>query len=412
MLTGLLFFCAVLLYTVPAGHSSSLLCGRTKEVELGGASATGALALALLRPPSQASSRASCQLRLVAPDAAAFTVRLIDVKESLFDWERGQTDVHAPSPVAGAPVRKWSASSPAAQDTSTDQAVGASGGGNATDACKLFIYIGESKSPIWRLSLCGANAAAVAARAGTKLLPPRVRLVWNPPTTPYHHTEKLRLVVTAVNSGAICNNDSQFMCGVSSLCISSYLACDGVRHCGGGEDEDAGACARRRAPPLLELLRRVAARNQELLGLDQSDAVTKPSVISDLKLSVHITEREQKSNALMEFAAALKPYGPWSYLVVGMLLCATILMFCLAWECCCKRSKPSDTPLNHIPASCIDLSPTVTVTAASAHMLTPAPPASPPEYEPPPSYSSLFPRAYKSSPTPVPHCSHEEPPPD
>lgn len=44
-----------------------------------------------------------------------------------------------------------------------------------------------------------------------------------------------------------------------------------------------------------------------------------------------ISESEQKSNAFMEFAAALKPYGPWSYLVVGMLVCATILMFCLAW---------------------------------------------------------------------------------
>uniref|UniRef100_S4PAH7 Uncharacterized protein n=4 Tax=Pararge aegeria TaxID=116150 RepID=S4PAH7_9NEOP len=92
-----------------------------------------------------------------------------------------------------------------------------------------------------------------------------------------------------------------------------------------------------------------------------------------------------------------------------MLVCATILMFCLAWECCCKRSKPSDTPLNAIPASCIDISPTVTVTAASQQLFETLPPT-PPEYEPPPSYSSLFPRAFKSSPSPVPHCSHQEPP--
>lgn len=51
------------------------------------------------------------------------------------------------------------------------------------------------------MSLCGGNAAAVAARVGTRLLPPKIRIVWNPPTSPYQHTEKLRLVVTAVNSG-------------------------------------------------------------------------------------------------------------------------------------------------------------------------------------------------------------------
>ncbi|KAL4714623.1 hypothetical protein ACJJTC_019686 [Scirpophaga incertulas] len=322
-----------------------------------------------------------------------------NIDESLSEWDRRYSEVQAPAPMAGAPGRKWSARATHAQDTVTDNAPPLS---NSSDACKLAIYIDDAKTPIWRMSLCGGNAAAIAARAGTKLLPPRIRIVWHPPATLYHHTEKLRLVVTAVNSGAICNNDSEFVCGVTSLCVSAYLVCDGVRHCPGGEDEDAGACAHRRDPPLLELLRRFAARNQELLGLDQPHDATKPSVI------MKISEGEQKTNAFMEFAAALKPYGPWSYLVVGMLVCATILMFCLAWECCCKRSKPSDTPLN-IPASCIDLSPTVAVTAASQQLPRPLP-STPPEYEPPPSYSSLFPRAFKSSPTPIPHCSHQEPP--
>ncbi|XP_063830658.1 uncharacterized protein LOC135079940 isoform X1 [Ostrinia nubilalis] len=404
MLTGCLVLSLLVFHTFPTGLCSSLLCGRTKEVEVGsGVGAGAALALALVRPPS-AAGNTPCQLKLTAPDAAAFAVRLIDVKESLADWERGYASLQAPTPIAGA--RKWGARAAHTQDTATDNTAPAT---NATDVCKLLVYIGDAKTPIWSMSLCGGNAAAIAARTGTKLLPPKIRVVWNPPTTPYQHTEKLRLVVTAINSGSVCNNDSQFICGDTSLCISSYLVCDGVRHCPGGEDEDASACSHRRDPPLLELLRRFAARNQELLGLDEPDTMTKPSVISDLKLSVKISEGEQKSNAFMEFAAALKPYGPWSYLVVGMLVCATILMFCLAWECCCKRSKPSDTPLN-IPPSCIDLSPTVTVTAASQQMFTSSLPSTPPEYEPPPSYSSLFPRAFKSSPTPVPHCSHQEPP--
>lgn len=71
--------------------------------------------------------------------------------------------------------------------------------------------------------------------------------------------------------------------------MSSYLVCDGVRHCPGGEDEDSSACAHRRDPPLLELLRRFAARNQELLGLDQPDGITKPSVISKFNFPKHYT---------------------------------------------------------------------------------------------------------------------------
>ncbi|XP_047525963.1 uncharacterized protein LOC125063522 [Pieris napi] len=379
----------LVIQTLNLVHSSSLLCGRVKEVELGGNSGAGAaLALTLIRPPTPPSN-ASCQLQLTAPDAAAFTVRLIDVKESLAEWERG---LDMPPEALG---RKWSQRSAHAQRTSSDQTISST---NATDACKLIIYI--EQKPIWKLSLCGGNAAAVASRAGTKLLPPKLRIVWNPPTSPYHHTEKLRLVVTAVNSGAVCNNDTQFTCGLTSLCISSYLVCDGVRHCPGGEDEDTNACSHRRDSPLLEVLRRIAARNQEFLGLDQPDGMTKPSVI------MKISESETKSNAFIEFANSLRPYGPWSYIVVGMIGCAVILMFCLAWECCCKRSKPSDTPLN-IPPSCVDLSPSVAMTASSQMFSNPLP--SPPEYEPPPSYSSLFPRAYKTSPSPVPHCSHQEP---
>ncbi|VVC98277.1 unnamed protein product [Leptidea sinapis] len=66
-----------------------------------------------------------------------------------------------------------------AQDTASDQTAPLN---NVTDSCKLVVFI-ESK-PIWRLSLCGGNAASVAARAGTKLLPPKIKIVWNPPTTP------------------------------------------------------------------------------------------------------------------------------------------------------------------------------------------------------------------------------------
>ncbi|CAG4927042.1 unnamed protein product [Colias eurytheme] len=78
MLRGFLVVSLLVIQSFPYATPSSLLCGRTKEVEVGGAGGAGAaLALTLARPPGVS---APCQLRLIAPDAAAFTVRLIDVK--------------------------------------------------------------------------------------------------------------------------------------------------------------------------------------------------------------------------------------------------------------------------------------------------------------------------------------------
>ncbi|KAI8429475.1 hypothetical protein MSG28_000111 [Choristoneura fumiferana] len=57
--------------------------------------------------------------------------------ESLSEWERGPSEVQ-PSPLAGAPGRKWSARSAHAQDTATDQSPPVT---NGTDACKLLINL-------------------------------------------------------------------------------------------------------------------------------------------------------------------------------------------------------------------------------------------------------------------------------
>lgn len=379
---------------------ASVLCGRTQQLELGGAGGAAA-ALALVRPRSHA----PCRLRLSAPNHTAFLVRLMDVKDPLWDLDR-----------LDRPAGKWAARS-AARHQDTEPAPAPPTAPNRTEPCTLSIYSGDSTTPDWRLSACGANAAALAARAGVRLFPPRVRLVWMPPAAgAAARTERLRLIVTAVNSGAACNQPTELPCGSSGLCVWGGLACDGVRHCPGGEDEEASACAARAEPPLLELLRRLAARHQELVGLEVAGeggvvggAGAKGGAV------VVPDDKTRKDNAFVELGAALKPYGPWGYLVVGMLICATVLMFCLAWECCCRRDKPSQ-PIIPIPAACVAPSPTAfmavnsptTAVASGAGSGTYTAPT-PPAYEAPPSYSSLFPRAFKSSPTPVAHCSHEAP---
>ena len=39
------------------------------------------------------------------------------------------------------------------------------------------------------------------------------------------------------------------------------------------------------------------------------------------------------------FPALLAHYGPWGYLMLGMLICGAILMLCGLRECCCRSSK-------------------------------------------------------------------------
>lgn len=35
----------------------------------------------------------------------------------------------------------------------------------------------------------------------------------------------------------------------------------------------------------------------------------------------------------------LSNYGPWGYLMLGMLVCGAFLMLCGLWECCCRQPK-------------------------------------------------------------------------
>lgn len=83
----------------------------------------------------------------------------------------------------------------------------------------------------------------------------------------------------------------------------------------------------------------------------------------------------------------LKHYGPWGYLMLGMLICGTVLMFCGLWECCCRRPKAIVS--NAVgPALLI-----INQGNQQNEMEIPSTPE-PPRYDDldqPPSYSTLFP---------------------
>lgn len=91
----------------------------------------------------------------------------------------------------------------------------------------------------------------------------------------------------------------------------------------------------------------------------------------------------QKADIANSITEVLSHYGPWGYLMLGMLICGTVLMFCGLWECCFRRPKPhDDEPLQ---------TPPTTVLIINQNDAGDARPPSYEELDQPPSYSVLFP---------------------
>lgn len=114
--------------------------------------------------------------------------------------------------------------------------------------------------------------------------------------------------------------------------------------------------------------------------------------------------------------AALAHYGPWGYLMLGMLICGAVLMLCGLWECCCRSSKhrlPAGGPAStSAPTTVFIISSAGGIGSHRRNSATEqdeAPPTpGPPSYEEldqPPSYSALFPLTKTSD---VPSLTIEE----
>ena len=112
------------------------------------------------------------------------------------------------------------------------------------------------------------------------------------------------------------------------------------------------------------------------------------------------------------FPAVMAQYGPWEYLILGMLICGVILVLCGLWECCCQSSKrqlPAGGPASTSAAT------TVFIISSARRMghhrrnstlhqeeapSTPGPPLYE-ELDQPPPYSSLFPVTKASNMEPL-----------
>ena len=112
------------------------------------------------------------------------------------------------------------------------------------------------------------------------------------------------------------------------------------------------------------------------------------------------------------FPAVMAQYGPWEYLILGMLICGVILVLCGLWECCCQSSKhqlPAGGPASTSAASTVFI-----INSAgrmghhrrnsTLHQEEAPPTPGPPSYEEldqPPPYSSLFPVTKASNMEPL-----------
>lgn len=83
-------------------------------------------------------------------------------------------------------------------------------------------------------------------------------------------------------------------------------------------------------------------------------------------------------------AFILSQYSPWSYIMLGMLMCAVLLFFCGLWECCFRVAKEDN---DNSQSASID------IVQSSQIQTNDIQPPNYYELDQPPSYNSLFPNA-------------------
>lgn len=105
------------------------------------------------------------------------------------------------------------------------------------------------------------------------------------------------------------------------------------------------------------------------------------------------TSMAAKPGTVESITEVLSQYGPWGYLMLGMLICGTVLMFCGLWECCFRRPKTheDEPPPSH---------PTTVLIINQSEEETSRPPSYE-ELDQPPPYNTLFPHVVKVEDTVV-----------
>lgn len=204
-----------------------------------------------------------------------------------------------------------------------------------------------------------------------------------------------QLSMTLIGRALPCQSEDKHPCfklgSETFLCISEELACDGIRHCPTGigylNDEDTNYCEQKRKRYYQEMKKNLSIWEQISMEAFLNVFKNEPEVETTTEMKFNEDERTTTQKGFIEYkkksySNGLSRYGPWGYLMLGMLLCGTSLLVCGLWECCCRRYKlEADT-------GTIPTEPHAQIQRTASTI------TAPPNYdeiEAPPSYTVLFP---------------------
>lgn len=278
-------------------------------------------------------------------------------------------------------------------------------------SCQLNIYQSRDKNLApWRIDPCQLEANGHTDES-VKFLEAPIRIVWN------HggNEPNFRLTVTTYGKGKACDLHGRHPClkmgQEKHICISEDLICDGVQHCPRGNgfesDENVEMCTemrRKKAEWPIQLIKEILRSSfhksfQPRDGAVDSSEETqvqvgrlgtaKGSSFKKYNETIIVETVIDSSSPTMtkSFTRGLSRYGPWGYLMLGMLLCGGALLVCGLWECCCRKHKPTMT---------LDTTSVIDVNVISTSAFSNPEPISNRisvnyENDLPPSYSTLFP---------------------
>lgn len=373
---------------------------RTRTVQLAGQGTESVLALELHDSRQPEDRLGPCEVTVVAP--AAYKMSVLFVRNAVAAASSESASVSRSSESSESNVDSATSSSGETATANGVDALAEGGGEDDADAtkpsCRLSVQHGCGDE-LLSVDLC--DPASASTLNFTDVTPGKISLVWSPPPPSQRgHQLSSTLILTAVGVGHICSGSQFAQCysrpRSPALCVPAAAACDGYYNCPSpsGGDESADFC-RPKASFMDSSAQRGAAANTKSAPADAKESI----------LELLINHYRQQQNSASSRAHDTSPqnepspdtlsnYGPWGYLMLGMLVCGAFLMLCGLWECCCRQPKATPAAPSHAPTTVLmpQLGATGGILVLDSDLEDD--PSRPPPYEEldqPPSYGVLFP---------------------
>ncbi|XP_034240247.1 uncharacterized protein LOC117644742 [Thrips palmi] len=260
-------------------------------------------------------------------------------------------------------------------------------------SCRLSLMPGCSV--LFSVDLC--QRAAVGNLNFSEWSPNNVTLEWWPPLESQRASQVANnVILTAIGRGEMCKRSHFAPCQhrprFQRFCVAAELACDGYPNCPmDGHDEDPTKC--RSSASLVAEVPRQASK------VDVGAGDAKELIMDLLRWPGPNRTASHQPAPDHSIPDTLSTYGPWGYLMLGMLVCGAFLMLCGLWECCCRQPKASASASNPTHPPTTVLMPQAWQMGATGGVLVldsdlEDDPSRPPAYEEldqPPAYGALFP---------------------